>query len=444
MLPRQGEGRDPSSDPGRITRAMRALARTGPRRLRVALVRGGRIEEERLMPEGAAVFVGPSERATFVVPHLERTRRLFSHGPGGYSLALPEGLSARVHDGGGVTEHAGGARVELGPEARGSIRLGELLLLFQLVVAPPKLVAQLPLALLRDPEHVDLRTTLIAALSFLLHFGAIGSLYSDWVDPVFDEAVTISGVVSELTTLKPPPEVDAAPTTATDTPSSTPGPAKGTKPGPSARAPAQSPDASLRQSLEQIEADILGALGKNGPATDRILRTSEVPTAALDEAAKSARGISGGGPLVLSGRAPIVPGSTTDLSSLANTGRDVKSSDTGHQKQVAGPRPSTHASVSQVQGEVSDAASVVAGLRAGFRSCYKQGLDLNPEASGAVRVTIQVGPNGEVSGVSTASSGNLPPVVAACVATRTKNAAFKSPPGGSAVIVVPVTFVLQE
>lgn len=44
----------------------------------------------------------------------------------------------------------------------------------------------------------------------------------------------------------------------------------------------------------------------------------------------------------------------------------------------------------------------------------------------------------------TSASGTLPPSVAACVAARTLDVSFRSPAGGAAVIVVPVTFVLQR
>ncbi|MBE7486387.1 MAG: hypothetical protein HS104_41260 [Polyangiaceae bacterium] len=44
----------------------------------------------------------------------------------------------------------------------------------------------------------------------------------------------------------------------------------------------------------------------------------------------------------------------------------------------------------------------------------------------------------------TSASGTLPPSVAACVAARTLDVSFRPPAGGAAVIVVPVTFVLQR
>jgi hypothetical protein len=67
----------------------------------------------------------------------------------------------------------------------------------------------------------------------------------------------------------------------------------------------------------------------------------------------------------------------------------------------------------------------------------------NPDAAGSIRLTIRVGAGGEVAGVSPASSGTLPASVVACVVARAKGAQFEAPQGGSAVVVVPVTFVKQ-
>jgi hypothetical protein len=92
---------------------------------------------------------------------------------------------------------------------------------------------------------------------------------------------------------------------------------------------------------------------------------------------------------------------------------------------------------------VSNAARVVAGLRAGFRACYQRGLAEAPDASGSIRLMIRVGPGGEVSGVTATSSGGLPPAMVSCVQARARAAQFDAPEGGAAVITVPVTFVKQ-
>nr|PZN21811.1 MAG: hypothetical protein DIU78_16765 [Pseudomonadota bacterium] len=113
-------------------------------------------------------------------------------------------------------------------------------------------------------------------------------------------------------------------------------------------------------------------------------------------------------------------------------------------QKVEGPRGNANVAVeSQRGGKVGNAAAVVQRMRAGFRNCYQKGLNENPDAQGSVRLTIEVGPGGEVRNVTAVPSGTLPPSVVACVQARARAAQFDPPEGGSAAIVVPVTFVKQ-
>ncbi len=92
-------------------------------------------------------------------------------------------------------------------------------------------------------------------------------------------------------------------------------------------------------------------------------------------------------------------------------------------------------------GAVSNAARVVAGMRAGFRNCYQRGLAEDPSSLGTVTLTIRVGSGGEVAGVSPMPSGCLPASVISCVVARAQAAQFEPPDSGHAVISVPVTLV---
>ncbi|MBM4361722.1 MAG: AgmX/PglI C-terminal domain-containing protein, partial [Deltaproteobacteria bacterium] len=94
-------------------------------------------------------------------------------------------------------------------------------------------------------------------------------------------------------------------------------------------------------------------------------------------------------------------------------------------------------------GQVSNAARVVAGMRAGFRNCYNRALAQNPDVEGRISLAIRVGPGGEVQSVNATASGGLPDGVVSCVKARAQAAQFDPPQGGSAVVQVPVTFVKQ-
>lgn len=94
-------------------------------------------------------------------------------------------------------------------------------------------------------------------------------------------------------------------------------------------------------------------------------------------------------------------------------------------------------------GEVSNATRVVAGMRAGFRRCYERKLETNPNAKGTATLTLQIGPNGEVSSVSSTQTRELDSVAACCKA-RAMAAQFDPPTGGAAQIVFPIHFELRE
>lgn len=94
-------------------------------------------------------------------------------------------------------------------------------------------------------------------------------------------------------------------------------------------------------------------------------------------------------------------------------------------------------------GNVSNAAQVVGAMRQAFRDCYNQALATMPEADGTIRLTIKVSADGTVSDTAATVKGKLGSAVE-CVRAVAARAKFEPPEGGSAVIVVPVTFVRTE
>ncbi|MFO0615595.1 MAG: AgmX/PglI C-terminal domain-containing protein [Polyangiaceae bacterium] len=92
---------------------------------------------------------------------------------------------------------------------------------------------------------------------------------------------------------------------------------------------------------------------------------------------------------------------------------------------------------------VPNASAVVAGLAARFRRCYKDALQLDPAAAGKIRLTTKLGPSGDVVSVTPATTGSLPASAVDCVKRAIEGAHFDAPAGGSATIVVPVTFAAQ-
>ncbi len=458
-----GQGR-----PGQMTAVMRAVAATGPKVLRIGLVQGGRVIEERIIKQRSHVTVGPSERSMFVLPtkSLPSTFKLFELVGNDYVLNFLDGMSGRVALPTGISDldvlkgqarkMSGGAfQVRLTDDSRGKIAIGETTFLFQFVAPPPvQPKPQLPVAVTQGTSSIDWRTTIIAAFAFLVHFLGIGAMYSDWLDPIVDEKVNMEGLVDALEQLPPPPPVEEkveeevdetakAEETKQEQPKTAKAPTtkKADTGGGGKMSEAQA--AALSQELDQLSMATLGALSASGPATAGVLKGGDVPTGALDAAAASGAGVGIGGSLKLgSGGGAIRPGQGGGLGSIGGTGKSTGEG-TGTAKQVEGPKGSVQATSQVAAGNVTGASRVVAGMRAGFRRCYQRALNENPDIQGSIRLTIKVGPGGEVSSVVANQSGNLPATVVSCVTARARASQFSPPDGGMAVVNVPVTFVKQ-
>ena len=469
-MTQQQPGSGTSQRPGQMTAVMRAVAaNAGPKVLRIGVVQAGRVAEERIIKQRTHVTVGASEKNMFVVStqSLPPTFRLFELVGNDYHLNFLDGMSGRIALPTGISDlnmmkgqakrNAQGAyQVRLTEDSRGKVVIGDTTFLFQFVAPPPiQPKPQLPVAVLRGASSIDWNTTIIAALSFLCHFMALGAIYSDWLDPVIDDEVSVAGLIDSLKNLPPPPPIEEKPAEKPDETAkaekaepvkaaAAAAPAAGPK-GPSAPMSAKE-TAALSNELDKIDMAVLAFAG-TGPATAGVLKSGEVPTGSLDQAAASAAAVgAGGGDLnIKGGGGSIRPGAAGGgLAGIGNTGKTGGTEGGGSVAKVEGPKGNASVGGAAVSGgNVSNAARVVAGMRAGFRNCYQRGLAENPDAAGSIRLTIRVGAGGEVAGVSPAPSGSLPASVISCVVARAQAAQFDPPEGGSAVIAVPVTFVKQ-
>src|SRR5688500_5674066 len=453
----------PSQRTGPMTAVMRSVATTGPKVLRIGVVQGGRVTEERIVKQRGHVTVGPSERNTFVIanaPH--STFRLFELIGNEYHLNFLEGTQGRIALSTGVSELSllkgqarrtsqGTYQIRPSEDARGKVVLGDTTLLFQFVAPPPvQPKPRLPVAVFRGTNAIDWNTTIIAAFSFLFHFLLLGAIYSDWLDPVVDGDYSVAGLVDTLKNLPAPPPVEEKTDEQSDEKAEKAEKAEAPKAtaAPAAKAQGamnQREAAAVANQLEQLEMATIGALAAQGPATQGVLR-GEVALGSLDQAAASGAGVGvGGDDLRVGGAGGVVrPGSAGVGLGGIGASQKTGGESVGTAQKVAGPRGNANATVeSQRGGKVGNASSVIARMKTGFRNCYQKGLNENPDSQGSIRLTIQIGPGGEVSNVTASASGNLSPAVVACVQARARAGQFDPPDGGSAAIIVPVTFVKQ-
>ncbi len=468
--------------PGQMTAVMRAMPQvTGPKVLRIGLVQGGKVIEERVIKQRSHVTIGPSEKSMFVIPskNLPAQFRLFELAGGDYFLNFLDGMTGRVALKTGISDLAAlrslAKRIPLGngqmyqiqlsEEARGKVVVGETTFLFQFVAPPPvQPKPQLPVSVKAGlASDIDWTSTIIAAFSFLFHFGAVGSIFSDWMDPIVDDEVNVAQLIESVKQLPPPPPVEQKPDTdqptttavaATDAPKAPTGGSGGAK-GAGAGAGAGKGNISdarataISNELNQLDVAMVGALNSNGSATNSVLDKGDTPTGLLDGAAANGAGIGAGGIAGLNmgggSGGTLRPGQAGGggLATIGERGGGG-AAPAGSAVKVKGPVGNAQVGGASVSGgNVANASSVVAGMGAGFRRCYNKGLAEDPNMKGSVRITAKIGPNGEVLSASPSGGGGLSGTVISCVTARVSSAQFAPPEGGGATVVIPVTFVSQ-
>ncbi|HWO17821.1 MAG TPA: AgmX/PglI C-terminal domain-containing protein [Kofleriaceae bacterium] len=165
-------------------------ASTRPRILRIGILLGGKIVEERLIRERTSVSIGQSMRNTFSIPveGLPLEFSLFSLDERGrYHLHFLEKMDGRLSDGAGqvatldALKREGAAKsgdhwsVALGDSSRGKLSLSDLTILFQIVAEPPRQPKPMLPASVRGTfaDRFDPRLSVIMAASVILHFAVV-------------------------------------------------------------------------------------------------------------------------------------------------------------------------------------------------------------------------------------------------------------------------------
>jgi hypothetical protein len=448
-------------DPGSMTAIMRAVsARRPPRLLRVGIVRAGRVVEERLCKRHETITIGRDEGATFVLPDGDAPRRasLMEREDGAYHLRVHD-FEGRIALDGGVhdlaTLRARGGRVRLDESSRGRIVVGRTTVLFQFVPAPPASPRpRLPLSV-RQGSTLDAGITIIAAFSFLAHFGLVGALYSDWSDPIVDESISVGALV-HLGAMMPAPTVETRPmddaprppqSDAKKEPPSrdTHAPradARATGAAPVARGAESSRDAAMAREATAMGMAVLGSFGSQS-AIEEALARAQIPPLDLGEAARDASGVThadralhfGNDGLVM----PVLQRGLGGIAGATGAGADGRV----REARVKPPRTEALVEPARATSPVPNAERTVALLRPRFRLCYNRGLLVDPGMSGSVLVRAKIAPNGEVAHVDAARISGLSSEVAGCIARVVRDAQFDPPGPLGSTLDIPVKVTQQ-
>jgi TonB family protein len=446
----------------------------GPRTkiLRIGIILGGKIVEERLIRNRETVTVGQSAKNTFAIPAEE----LPKHWPlfevtkdGQYRVNFTGGMDARISDGGNVQALAqlkssgaakpiqNGFALPVSDAARGKVMLGETTILFQFVMAPPlQPRPQLPQSVRgRLLDRIDPYMAVVLAFSLLVHGGAVAWIYRmdvprkpapDEIPDRFAKAIMAKppeppkqaeGPKTDET--KPGPEEKKEPKEAggdneTKKPAKDPG---GGNDGGDAEARAAQ-EASARGVIALIGTSNSGGQGRFNDVTDGKNPGGDLQ-AGIDKARKEGQGVA------TNGKTGGTRGSATG-SVGGGTGPGVsgpKGGDGGTGVKVGEEKVGIVESKKPIVDDAGglDAESVYKKIKAQYQGqvqkCYNDALKSNGGLKGRVDVTITIGTGGNVTA---AEVDGFDSGVDACIQAVARKWRFDKPPEGSATFQFPFTF----
>jgi hypothetical protein len=457
--------------------------------LRLGVIQGGNIVEEKLLRVPETVTVGQGAKNTFTVvdERLSASQVLLESAKGRYILHFDEKMSGRILVGDAVHDltalrEAGKARksgahwvVELDPRARGKVVVGSVTVLFQFVNPPPLRVAP------QLPAHMRGGLLLFLRESVGFSGGFIGSLLLS--------VVLQGGFLAYLMLVVPPPKrrgtMDALPdrfiSILTAEPEVPPPP---DEPEPDETEPEDTvPDPTApvevvqeRPREREVVRDERPRSTETPPAStsDRIRDTSQTVrqesvlgvlttsddsgvaaiAAALDGRASSLRaedvlanqavlGASGEG---ITTRSIGTSGEGTTNVGRAEVGRtgggstvaaSARVENTERAEQTVEVRSRIRGADERLAGSGNLSSSNVAAVfrrREGdIRRCYERGLARNPSLGGRLVIQLTVGDGGRVDDV-TLRENELGSDVGTCVVGALRRWRFDAPSGGSVFV----------
>jgi hypothetical protein len=332
------------------------------------------------------------------------------------------------------------SRVRLDESSRGKIVVGKSTVLFQFVVPPPRpSPPQLPLS--TKGRQIDWTLTVIAAFSFLVHFGVIGAMFSDWADPVVaseDNVVSIIDMTHKLPQTMVVEDHETPATTPSETPSHDKPSANVSHDRPNAQQSSEARAAALANEAEAMQMSLLIAMGGK-VAVEGALKRPDVPIGNLDGVDRvdskdhELRLATNGLP------APTVPG-------LRHLGDSHSHEGTTIERNVDGPKFDITTSIPEFpHGPDVNIEGAIARLRPSFRSCYvRKGLDVDPTMEGKLVIEITIAANGDVGDVKKVEGSGLSSAVEQCIIERAHNASFNAPGGTGTHARVPIIFRQQH
>ena len=472
----------------------------GPKALRIGVIQGVRVIEERILPRKGAVTFGSADGNTFTfsASDLPKSVTVFELKGDAYELVIDESMQGRLESPEGkqdfsalkasTTKQGNAYRVPLGESSKGRVRLSpEITVLFHFV-APPPVEAAAPMppevsqGLLKSVEPIF---TAVLTASFLVHFGF--GIFIKFTEPPAPPTVDdLKQLVERIRPPKvetkvPPPK----PPTTTDT-----GKEKGTgKPEPdsgggkkeptgggeadggkkepagggSGKAGGGSGGVGNREAIRQGIAgkgilQLIGGRGAGGGggAAGSVFGSGgsisdDIGNALAGTAGVGIAGGAGGGDGITRRGSGGGGGGGDGSGGIGGAAVGIGDLHTGGGGTVdTGTKQATKV-VARVQADDIEAVdgkidknSVAATIRRrqdGFQGCYETALKANSKLAGKLVVEFTIGDDGKVTEARVVKDGVGSGEVSSCVVGLLKRLKFPAPADGE--VTISNTFVFQ-
>lgn len=440
--------------------------------LRIGIIQGGKIIEERRLKKRETVSVGSGDKATFKVasPAVPKHFELFEYTGTQHFLRFADGMEGKIQLTGdtvtdfkqlqdrGLASKRGNAQgVLITEESRGKVMIGDVTVLFQFV-DPPSAPSKVALP-------ADVRGSLLSSIDiqfssiFVVTSLVLLSLMIYAQSLPYIEPTTIEEVSERYQKLimpdrmpEPPREEavaekgqdkakDKAPDKSKDKSEKV---AKGKAKGEKTRDPEAEARARKEALAKQVAGKgllgVIGSKGKNDGALADVFQDGDFGEGALGDAfsgiqgvdfadASGAKGTRGGG----AGESANIGDMATAGGGSVKTGSKVESDVRANDPRMESP---------EVEGDLSpDVIKDVMrkNLRA-MKDCYERQLKRFPTLQGKIVISFEIVETGKVQGVDFVEDTVRNSEVKQCILGRARFWRFPKPDGGSVFVSFPLVF----
>jgi outer membrane biosynthesis protein TonB len=433
--------------------------------LRLGVIQGGKIVEERVLTARQTVTVGTLARNTIVVPasNLPDTFTAFIVHGDHYHLCFDQGMEGRVQDDQGTTELAAlvsqgkarregkGHAVEITEKQRGRLVIGEVTLLWQFVVPPPEAPRPVlpPHARGNHFKSMDRLFGSVLAISFLVH----GGLYVALANTALPPEVTIEQIPDRYAKLLIPDRLPAPKAEKKEEPvaAAEESPVQEKKPETkTAEKKAETTEQAAARKAARAAAvakavqskgmlKVLGALGPRngggavadvfgagGGLTDVATALSGAGGVAVATDPGAGGGLKGGG-----------QGRAASIGELATGGGGAVAYGTKTEVKVTGTVATEAAEIDSSDIDQGKLGAFVRARQGLIKACYENALKRNPNLKGKVVIRFTILETGGVADVSAAQNTLGTPEVAACIINTIRSWRTQFRPSGPVTVEYP-------